>query len=456
MIEQETTPRLLIVDDTPANLNLLEEILSKENYAVRALPSGKLALRAAFAKPPDLILLDIKMPNMDGYEVCTQLKADERTRDIPILFISALQEVDDKVRAFEVGGVDYISKPFQVEEVLARVRTHLQMRTLQQKLSTAKQQAENANHIKSVFLASVSNELRDPLNSIIGFAQVLASAEQLPADLRPPTQHIQSSGEHLLTLINNVLDLSKIESGEMEIVLDTVDVNALVQEITTIFAWQAEQKSLALSCHTSLQTYLYADPKRLRQVLLNLLSNAIKFTATGHVSVYADYQDGYLNLCVEDSGQGISTEQQQEIFKPFTQLNVDPYKNQGIGLGLSITRKIITHMNGDIGLNSDLGKGCRFQVKIPLEPANIPYSKGIEKLAVGDMQAISVINNYPLVWLAALEQAVSLGESEQITDLLAHYDNEEMTQLQAWANQYAYQRILKWIAQAHLNAEHSR
>lgn len=142
MTEYPNRPTLLIVDDTPANLHLLEDILRQANYKVRALPSGKLALRAAFDKPPELILLDIKMPHMNGYEVCAQLKADERTREIPVLFISALQDAEDKVQAFEMGGVDYITKPFQAAEVLARVRIHLKLQTLHKTLIAARKRAE--------------------------------------------------------------------------------------------------------------------------------------------------------------------------------------------------------------------------------------------------------------------------------------------------------------------------
>lgn len=381
MTENTNKPKLLVVDDTPANLHLLENILNQENYAVRALPNGKLALRAAFDKPPDLILLDIKMPHMDGYEVCARLKADERTHEVPVLFISALQEENDKVRAFEIGGVDYISKPFQPAEVLARVRTHLQIHALQQTLLTAKQQAEAANYAKSAFITNMSHELRTPLNAILGFAQITLQSAKLPEELQPQIEKIYRSGEYLLTLINDILDLSKVETGHIELFPQEISVWHFFEEIVDMFRFHAEQKGIGFHYHpdTSLPHTLQADPKRLRQIVLNLLGNAVKFTEQGHVTLNAAYQGGCLQLGVEDTGIGIAAEHLQEIFRPFAQTGKDRYKTQGTGLGLSITRKIAEIMGGEISVSSELGTGSCFQIRIPLNagfdrPATEPKS----------------------------------------------------------------------------------
>ncbi len=360
---------ILVVDDTPANLDLLEKILSTEGYTVRALPNGALAIRSAVNNPPSLILLDIKMPSMDGYEVCAQLKSHVKTREIPVIFISALQEMDDKVRAFAAGGVDYICKPFQSEEVLARVHTHLRLHALQQHLQAAKEQAEAANRAKSAFLANMSHELRTPLNAVLGFAQLLQRDNGLSTQQRSNVDSINRGGEFLLELINDVLDLAKIEAGRFECFPETWQPHSFFTELSTLFRLRAEQKSLQFfyKATTPLPRAVHSDPKRLRQIVMNLLSNAVKFTAQGSVTLQVSFTEKHLQLAVIDTGLGIETDMQETIFEPFQQAGDSAQKIQGTGLGLAITRKLVDMMEGSLSVNSTLGEGSEFHVQVPVE-----------------------------------------------------------------------------------------
>ncbi len=194
---------VLIVDDTPANLRLLYGMLGEQGYKVRLSPNGKLALMNAQAVPPDLILLDINMPGLSGYEVCEQLKADPRTRDIPVIFISALDQTEDKVKAFTLGGVDYVTKPFQVEEVLARVETHLALYTLQRQLAAANAELQEANAELEAsnadlqaFAHTVAHDLKSPLGIILGYSVLLELdlAQMSPEEIAESVHSITKTG----------------------------------------------------------------------------------------------------------------------------------------------------------------------------------------------------------------------------------------------------------------------
>jgi len=217
---------ILVVDDTPANLRLLAEMLTDRGYTVRPVPNGKLALWGARGKtPPDLILLDIMMPDMDGYEVCQQLKADERTRDIPVIFLSALDDVLDKIKAFSVGGVDYITKPFEDQEVLARVETHLELKHAREKLQQQNRELIEAARLREDVERITRHDLKTPLNSIIGFPQVMMRDGNLTAKQSEYLKIIKNAGLTMLNMINLSLDMFKMESGTYK--FKPVPVNVL-------------------------------------------------------------------------------------------------------------------------------------------------------------------------------------------------------------------------------------
>jgi signal transduction histidine kinase len=381
---------ILIVDDTLENLQLLSNTLTDQGYKIRGAAKGQMAIRTARSFPPDLILLDIKMPGMDGYEVCECLKADEQTRDIPVIFISALDEVIDKVRAFQVGGVDYITKPFHVEEVLARIEHQLmiqrlstqlqeQNKQLQQEIQErqkAEQAAAAANRAKSEFLANMSHELRTPLNAILGFTQLMNRNPQLTAEQRDFLEIINGSGEHLLELIDDILDLSKIEAGLIELNQKSFDLYRLLDNIEDLFQIQTEQKNLDFIVIVSpnVPQYIRTDEQKLRSCLLNLLSNAIKFTNYGGVTLTVDKtkkSESSLQFSVSDTGLGIAPEEIETLFDAFVQTSAGRATAGGTGLGLAITKNFVELMGGEIRVSSVLGEGTTFQFTIKLSEADL-------------------------------------------------------------------------------------
>jgi len=377
-----STANILAVDDTPANLRLLMGILREVGYKVRPSNNGQRALATAKKGLPDLILLDIMMPDMDGYQVCEHLKANEQTRDIPVIFISALSETFDKVKAFAVGGVDYITKPFQAEEVLARVETHLKLHELQRQLSQQNQEikqekenAEVANQAKSTFLANMSHELRSPLNAILGFAQILTRSQRLDKENQENVGIISRSGEHLLNLINQVLDLSKIEAGRTTLNENHFDFYRLLDDLEDMFHLKADDKRLQLlfEREPSVSQYLYTDEVKVRQVLINLLNNALKFTVEGGITVRINaktiktdlnQQCSVIEFEIEDTGPGIAPDELDELFTAFVQTETGKQSQEGTGLGLPISRKFVQLMGGEMVVTSEVGRGTTFQFQI--------------------------------------------------------------------------------------------
>ncbi len=297
---------ILIVNDVPQSLLTLTQMLMKHGYKVHPALNGPMALHAAPKILPDVILLGILMPGMDGYEVCRRLKAHETTRDIPVLFMSILNDAMDTVKAFHAGGVDYIPMPFQSEELLARVETHIALRKMQQQLQEqnirlqqeiidrkqveenlqhAKETADAANRAKSEFLSNMSHELRTPLTGILGYAQILQRNRDLSPAIKDGVHIIYQSGEHLLTLINDILDLARIEARKIDIYPTDIHFPSFLDSIAGIIRMRAQQKGISFKYEalTPFPSGIRVDEKRLRQVLLNLLGNAVKFTEKGTV-----------------------------------------------------------------------------------------------------------------------------------------------------------------------------
>lgn len=450
--QEESNGLILVVDDNNENLRFLAGILFEQGYAVRTVSNGNRALFSAQTEPPDLILLDIMMPGLSGYKVCEELKASEQTRDIPIIFISALHEVQEKVQGFNLGGVDYITKPFQVEEVLARVETHLTLRKLQRSLQEkndhlqqeiaeriraeeelirykehleelvaqrtnelqrsneelqrknqeleqskialehAKEAANLANQAKAEFIANMSHEFRTPLNGVLGFAQVLDTQKDLTSKQKNAVKMIIQSGENLLVIINDLLDLSNLQAGKLPFRVKEFYMSAFLRRLNMMFKSRVEEKGLTFVTEFSddLPERVYGDEGRLRQILMNLLGNAVKFTEHGSVTFRVqksvDYRlqiaDGaeapshtsdlkshmsILRFEVEDTGVGIPEEHLEKIFDAFHQIGEKRLaQTKGIGLGLTVSQRLARIMGSDLRVESTFHKGSRFWLEVEI------------------------------------------------------------------------------------------
>ena len=414
-------PTILVVDDTRDNLALMSNLL-KGTYKVKIALTGEKALRIARSPDqPDLILLDIMMPGLDGFEVCQRLKGDPATALIPVIFLTGKSKLEDEQKGLELGAVDYITKPISPPILLARVRNHLALKTMADfmlvknvELDNARAAAEKANRAKSDFLASMSHELRSPLNAILGFGQLMET------ETPPPTISQQESltrillaGWHLLKLIDEILDLAKVESGRVPLTREPVSLAEVLAECLDMVEAQAQSHEIRMiGPSLELAETVLADRTRLKQVLLNLLSNAIKYNSTGgSVEVSCQRTDqGATRVSIQDTGQGLAPEQLAQLFQAFNRLGQETGSEQGTGIGLVVAKRLIELMGGAIGVSSTVGVGTRFWIELAAVAAPLPCEPGPADLA----QAVAVLRPPDCTLLYVEDNQASLELVRQI------------------------------------------
>ena len=362
----DETPSILVVDDVPANLELLSAILRDRGYEPRPVPSGKLALLAAQADPPDLILLDIRMPEMNGFEICERLKADTVLKDIPVIFVTALTDTEEKVKALSMGAVDYVTKPFQVEEICARVGTHLELYRSKRELQRSYDKLHELETLRDNLVHMIVHDMRSPMMVILGNLE-LAEMEPLTTNLANCIDTASISAITLLEMISSLLDVSKMEAGQMTLELSAIDMRVLVNETFRMLETLRGHRMLNLTSPMKMEM-IVGDAHLIRRVLQNLIGNALKFTdkENGIITVGIEIANDNVRVSVEDNGSGILPEYREKVFGKFFQ--VDKRKKgrtYSTGLGLTFCKLAVEAHGGRIGLESDVGKGCNFWFELP-------------------------------------------------------------------------------------------
>ena len=359
---------ILVVDDTPANLQVLVGLLKERGHRVRPVLEGRLALRAAKAEVPDLILLDINMPDMNGFEVCEQLKADPKLADTPVIFISGNTETVDKVRAFSVGGVDYVTKPFQMAEVEARVATHLELRRKRRELQESLEALRRLETLRDSLVHMVVHDLRSPLAAISACLEVIKwdAEEQHRQELAADVETALHATRTIIRLVNSVLDVSKMEGAEMRLQLVPADIAAVARESVDELESLVGTRQLVREWPED-PVMAIVDRDVVSRVLQNLLGNALKFTpATGAITVEVEANDDMVRVAVSDTGPGIPREYRERVFEKFGQVDaVSRGQRFSTGLGLTFCRLAVEAHGGHIGVDSEVGRGSTFWFVLP-------------------------------------------------------------------------------------------
>jgi len=377
---------VFVVDDTPENLRLLTDLLRQNNFSVRSAISGKAALNAIAQQAPNVILLDVRMPEMDGYQVCQQLKAQKETQDIPVIFISGLDEIEGKVAAFKAGGVDYVTKPFHVEEVLSRVRTHLKISRLQQALTFQNEHLEQLvekrteelveangrlailSQTKSDFLTLISHELRTPLNGLLGSADmVFAQAEENPliSELR---QMYDASRQRLLTLLEHALLLAEMQMHGGRFASNTSSLDGVLVTVLSEIAPFARSSDVKLIHRATNLGKVAGDWVFLRKALFCLLETAIKFAPPGtQVELRGQPAPGEVQLTIESHGVAIPEPDLPRFFEILA--NTKTFAPGGdLGLAPAVAERIITLLGGRVQVGNLHPAGVQFQAWFPHLP----------------------------------------------------------------------------------------
>lgn len=380
---------ILIVDDIKDNLLALNALLQREDVNIFKAVSGMIALELMMKHDFCLAVLDVNMPIMSGFELAELMRGSKRTKDIPIIFVTATaKEQNFSFKGYESGAVDFLLKPLDDHAVKSKVNIfielHKQKKELKNQLETiaqlaadlklSKDEADRANASKSEFLAHMSHEIRTPIGAVLGFADLMKNPANSAEQNKEYMSVIERNSQQLLRLIDDILDVSKVEAGKITIEVIEFSLAEMLTDFVAMMDIKAKAKGIdfRFTCSTLVPNLISSDPYRLRQILLNIVGNAIKFTEVGFVELCVSYDNSTLDFMVTDTGAGISKEQETKLFQPFSQANNSTTRKYGgTGLGLVLSKSLAHFLGGNLEIRrSEVGVGSSFgiQVHSPLLP----------------------------------------------------------------------------------------
>jgi two-component system sensor histidine kinase/response regulator len=360
---------ILIVDDNKKNLQVLGSVLHENMYKVAMAKDGPSALRLVKKNNPDLILLDIMMPEMDGFEVCERLKEDPETREIPIIFLTAKTEVEDIVRGFSLGGVDYITKPFKKEELMVRIKTHVDLVRSKRMIENQAKELRAANSMKDKIFSVIAHDLRDALGSFKEFGNTMCDPRiQLsPEDLEEFFHYLKEKASATFDLLENLLWWSRSQRQMLHPKLKRFSLKKTIDESVESFSEQLQQKQIILENNVGEDVHVIADVEHTQTIVKNLLSNAIKFSNIDNkVIVDVVEGEGMANISFKDEGVGVAEEHVDDLFDEYNHYSTFGTNGEkGSGIGLSLCKELVRLNHGGITVDSKVNEGSVFTVSLP-------------------------------------------------------------------------------------------
>ena len=377
-MSKRVKPLVMVVDDLESHLKAIGNTLLNNGYEVALAFNGKRAVDVAKNTIPDIILLDIVMPEMDGYQVCKALKDDPNTANIPIIFLTSQKDTEHIIKGFQLGAVDYIVKPANKDETLARVKTHLDLKHTKEKLEAQNLKMQELLSEKNEFLELASKDLRTPINEVRGYNELINKINSRPNFLSPEiqdyTKKIEIHTRQMMTIISDLLFLNEVEQGRVQSIFKSIDLNLILLKVIKTYEQIAKPKRIVINYESGLDhtTLVVADQEKLEKVLDNLISNAVKFSKF-YKSIFIktrlvleDNQPAVL-VEIKDQGVGLTPQDLQNIFVKFAKLSSKPTGDESaIGLGLATVKLLIDEMNGRIWYESkeDEGTTVKFILRV--------------------------------------------------------------------------------------------
>ncbi len=354
--------KILIVDDAVFNIKIVTHILERAGYEIHSANSGVKAIIELRSNKYDLILLDVVMQDMDGYEVNKVLKQNQNTKDIPIIFLTARGDSNSIVKAFDDGAVDYITKPFNENELLSRIRTHLDLQYTRKKL-------EETNATKDKFFSIIGHDLKNPIGAVRGLAEELVqNIDELDIDeINDFSRRILKNSEKVCQLLEDILQWSRLQGDKIEYKPSLLSLREVINTSNTLLSLNAKKKNINIKMLVKEEVQVYADYNMLNTVIRNIISNAIKFTyENGEIIISADTKDELILVTVKDNGIGMKQENIEKLFNIGSNFSTKgTQKEEGTGLGLILCKEFVERNGGNIFVESEYGKGSSFSFTVP-------------------------------------------------------------------------------------------